>query len=134
MMRAVLIGVLMGACVLMVSSCATVPQEPLMQGELRLLGMNFVEIGAIRQFVDHQVDIKFEADGRPEVTRACFYWSEDGPHCTTVKDVNYGSGIINVIVPAPLKGAYAFKAYIYYMREGKTLRSNAVETPVHISP
>jgi hypothetical protein len=133
-MRAVLIGVLMGVGVFMVSSCATVPPEPLVQGELRLLEMNFVEIAAIRQGVDHQVDIKFEADGRPEVTRACFYWSGDGPHCTNVKDVSYGSGIINVIVPAPLKGAYVFKAYVYYMRDGKTLRSNPVETPVHISP
>jgi hypothetical protein len=130
--------VLMGVVILfMVSSCATeqpVPTEPLKPGEVRLLKVSFPEIGAIKKMVKYVAEIKFEADGRPEITRGCVYWNVYGPSCMGVMEVSYGPGIIRLEVPTPMDGLYTLKAFVYYVRGGVTIRSNMVEAQFSISP
>jgi hypothetical protein len=123
-----------GVLLFVVSSCATVPKEPLSPGELRLLGLEFPEFGAIKQNVQYSVNLKFEADGRPEITRACVYWGVYGPSCGNVSNVNHGTGIVTAFVPTPMVGTYTFKAFVYYLRDGRTVRSNMVEAPITVAP
>jgi hypothetical protein len=130
--------VLLGVVILfMVSSCATeqpVPTEPLKPGEVRLLKVSFPEIGAIKKMVKYVAEIKFEADGRPEITRGCVYWNVYGPSCMSVMDVSYGTGIIRIEIPTPMDGLYTLKTFVYYVRNGVTIRSNMVEAQFSISP
>ena len=77
--------------------------------------------------------IQFEANGKPEIRRACFYWSGDGPHCFKVVDVSYGSpGTIRVEPRAKDSGSYVLEAYALYVRDGKTQQTKAVSTQVFI--
>jgi hypothetical protein len=60
---------------ILISSCATVPTEPLAPGELRLLSLEVEGAGSVRGDTLIQVKVTFEAEGRPELRKACFYWS-----------------------------------------------------------
>ena len=117
-----LLGVLIGVVIILsVSSCV-----PLQKGELRLLNIEVPEGGNLRMNVEYWVRINFEADGNPEIRRACFFWSGDGPYCVNVKDVKYGS---IAYFPLPLYariGSNSLQCYVEYVRDGKIQRSNAV--------
>jgi hypothetical protein len=127
-----MVALLAVAVLLMVPSCATVSTKPLAPGEVRLLGINISEIGGIRANSQYPVNISFEADGRPEITTACFSWSGEGPYCFKVRDVNYGSGTIKVDFRSPAnRGNYTLESYVLYIRDEKTRSTNVVRT--HIS-
>jgi len=80
----------------------------------------------LRTNVQFWVRINFEADGNPEIRRACFYWSGDGPYCVNVKDVEYGS-IAYFQVPLYARfGPDSLQCYVEYVRDGEIQRSNAV--------
>jgi hypothetical protein len=136
-MKSLLAGFLVILVMLfMVSSCATVSteqKEPLAQGELRLLGVQFPEFSRIRQNVRYLANIKFESDGQVEIRRACFYWDARGPNCFGIMDVNYGERIIKTDVATPASGYYVMKCYVLYVKNGNTIRSNMVETTVEIT-
>ena len=119
---------------LLVSSCATVPKEPLGPGDLRLTAVEFPEFGGMKKNVKYLAHIKFEGDGRPEIPRACFYWGISGPFCINVMDVNYGTQIARIDVPTPQDGMYRFQVFVYYIRDGRNVRSNTVETSVTVVP
>jgi hypothetical protein len=90
-------------------------------------------MGDIQANLQYAMDIRFEADGRPEIIKACFSWSGDGPYCFKVGDVNYGSGTIRVDFRAPTnKGRYILESYVLYTGEEKTRKSNVVRTPVSV--
>ncbi len=132
-MKSIWIGSLVGVVILlMVSSCATVPTEPPAPGEVRLLGVKFVEFTAIRKSLQYVVDIKFESDGQVEVTRACFYWDDHGPSCFRIMDIEYGTRTIKTHVATPAPGTYILKSYVYYNKDGRILRSNMVQTSVEV--
>jgi len=133
-MKSILIGVLMGVAVLlMVSSCATVSTEPLAPGEVRLLGINIPESGGLITNLRYVANINFEADGRPEITRACFSWSGDGPYCFKVTNVNYGWGTIKVdFKSTPNPGTYTLESYVLYIRDGRTRPTNVVSTYISV--
>jgi len=136
-MRSALAFILVGlALLLTISSCATTSaeREPLGPGEIRLIGANFPEFGGIKKNVKYPVDIKFEADGRPEVTRVCVNWNVYNAGCGPLLDINYGTGVLRADVPTPMDGLYMFRAYVYYTRHEISVRSNAVEIPVTIVP
>ena len=119
---------------LLVSSCATVPTEPLASGELRLLSIH-PEKGDIRVNFPFVVNINFEADGKPEIRTACFSFSGDGPYCFKVTDVNYGSpGTIKVQVRAKNSGSHALESYAYYIRDGKVQPTNVVNCNIRVIP
>ena len=130
-MKLILMGVVLGTIVLMVCSCASVPTEPLSPGEIRLLAMDFSDASEVRKEQRYTVDVKFDAQGAPEITRACFQWSGYGSNC--MKPLDYGNGLIKAEILAPsVPGSYSIKTYIYYVRNGKMEQSNAVTTPVAV--
>jgi hypothetical protein len=129
---AVLIG---GVVILSISSCATVPTEPLASGGLRLLSLHVQERGEIRVNFPFVVNINFESDGKPEIRTACFSFSGDGPYCYKVTDVNYGSpGMIKVQVRAKNSGSQALESYAYYLRDGKVQPTNVVGSQIRVIP
>jgi hypothetical protein len=128
MVALIAVGVL-----LMVPSCATVSTKPLGPGEVKLLGINIPEVGDLAANLQYPANISFEADGRPEITRACFSWSGDGPYCFKVKDVNYGSGTIKVDFRSNLRpGVYTLESYVLYIRDGRTMKTNSASTRVTV--
>jgi len=133
-MRSMLIGVLGGVVMLlMVSSCATVPTEPPAPGEVRLLGVQFAEFGAVKKGLRYVVEIKFESDGQVDVTRVCFYWDDYGPSCYNIMDISYGTRTIRALVDTPSPGHYVLKSYVQSIKDGRALRSNMVQTSVEIT-
>jgi len=135
-MRSIWIAILIGgAVILSISSCATVPTEPLTSGELRLLNLQVAERGEIRLNYQFVVNINFEADGKPEIRTACLYFSGDGPYCYKVTDVNYGSpGTIKVQVRAKNSGSYTLESYVYYIKDGKVQPTNVVSSQIRVLP
>ena len=120
---------------LLVSSCATVPTEPLASGELRLLSMHVPQREDIRLNFPFVVNINFEAEGKPEIRTACFYFSGNGPYCLKVTDVNYGSpGTIKVQVRAKNSGSHSLESYVYYLRDGKVQPTNVVNCNIRVIP
>jgi hypothetical protein len=129
-MKSILKAVLIGVVVLLVnSSCATAPKGPLGEGELRLLSMEVPDNGNLKVGIQYWVTINFEADGNPEIKRACFYWSGDGPYCVNVnvKEVKYTlpHGYFQVPLLA-LPNSNRLECYAEYIREGKRQRTNMV--------
>jgi hypothetical protein len=135
-MRRALLMVLTIAMGLSVSSCATVPTQPLAPGEVRLLKIGAPQ-GDIMANITQIFDIYFEAEEQPAFRRACFYLSGDGPFCTAVKRVHYGSpATLEVELRLKPPGNYAYGTYqlecfVEYLRDGKPTRTNVVGT--HIS-
>ena len=134
-MKSIRIALSTGLIVLLlVSSCATVPTDPLASGELRLLSIH-PEKGDIRVNFPFVVNINFEVDGKPEIRTACFSFSGDGPYCFKVTDVNYGSpGTIKVQVKAKSSGSQALESYVYYLRDGKVQPTNVVNCNIRVIP
>jgi hypothetical protein len=135
-MKSIFMVALMAVAVLlMVPSCATVSTKPIAPGEVRLLGINIRETGDILRNLQYPADISFEADGRPEIKRACFSWSGQGPYCFKVKDVNYGSGMIKVDFRSPNSpGDYTLESYVLYIRDERTRSTNVVRTRIWVIP
>lgn len=135
-MRSIWIAVLVGGVfILLASSCATVPTEPLASGELRLSGMHVSMKEDIKVNFPFAVNINFEADGKPEIRAACFSFSEDGPYCYKVMDVDYGSpGTIKVQVRAKNSGSQALETYIYYIKDEKVQPTNGVSCHIRVIP
>ncbi len=132
-MRSILVTVLICGMMLLASSCATVPTTPLGSGELRLLSINTTEVTEIKRNVLFEVIINFEADGKPDIRTACFYWGGDGPHCFKVTNVDYGSpGTIKVKLTVTRPGSHALESYVVYTREGKGQPSNIVSTNLRV--
>jgi hypothetical protein len=131
-MKRVLTSILTcGAILLMISSCATVPEGPLDPGEMRLLSLDVPENGNLKISISYPVTIRFKADGRPEVRRVCFMWSGEGPRCIRVKGgVQYGSeASLDVMFNAP-EGRHLLECYVEYVRDGKVRRTNTVSSYV----
>lgn len=128
-----LITVLVSGVILLISSCATVPTGALAPGEVRLLRIDFPHEMDIQRGIPFAVNITFEAEGRPEIRTACFYWSGDGPYCFKVKDVSYGSpGTISVEPRAMSSGSYVMETYVLYIRDGKTQPTKIIRSPISI--
>lgn len=114
------------AILLVISSCATTPKGPLEPGEMRLLSLDIPENGNLKTGIAYRISINFKADGRPEIRRACFTWSGDGPYCVYVKDVKYGS---DAYIELPLYArldSNRLECYVEYVRDGKIRRTNTV--------
>ncbi len=117
------------------ASCATMPKEPLAPGEVRLINIQIEERGEIRLNFPFMVNINFESEGKPEIRTACFYFSGDGPYCSKVTDVSYGSpGTIKVQIRAKSSGSQALESYVYYIRDGKAQPTNVVDTHIRVIP
>lgn len=132
-MKSIFMFISMGGVILLLFSCASVPTGPLSTGEVRLLRIEVPQEGDIRSGYIFTVNFDFEAEGRPEIRRACFFWSGDGPYCARVTKVKYGSpGTIHVDLPANMIGHYFLESYIQYVQDGKTRSTNVVSTHIYI--
>ena len=130
---AFLLTSLMGGAILLGSSCATAP-TPIAPGEVRLLRIDVPNEVGIKKSLPFAVNIVFEADGKPEIKTACFSFSGDGPYCSKVLDVSYGSpGTISVEPRAKLSGMYVLEVYVLYIRNGKTQPTKKISTPITIN-
>jgi hypothetical protein len=132
-MRSIFMTVWMGGVILLALSCATVPTGPLAPGEVRLLRLETPREGDMRRGISFNVNIQFEADGTPEISKVCFYWSGDGPTCTKKINVKYGSpGTINVELNTNSYGSFFLESYVLYIRDRKTQSTNIVNAPIDI--
>ena len=130
---AFLLTSLMGGVMLLGSSCATAP-TPLAPGEVRLLRIDVPNEVGIKKSLPFTVNIVFEADGKPQIKTACFSFSGDGPYCSKVLDVDYGSpGTISAEPRATMSGMYVLEVYVLYIRDGKTQPSKQISTPITIN-
>jgi hypothetical protein len=122
-------AVLMGLAVLLViCSCVTAP-KPLAPGELRLVRIQVPGGENINANIPFLVNISFEAGGQPEIRAACFYFSGDGPRCSKVTNVIYGSpGMIRVETRTNYRGPVHLKCYVTYIRDGKIEATNVIGT------
>lgn len=129
-MKLILITVLTGAAFLLgISSCATVPTEPLREGELRLLKMVVPENGNLLVGASYRFNFRFEADGKPEIIRAVCFFSGNGPHYFKVEGVEYGSQAnFNVYLHAYDIGSQTLECYANYVSDGKRKQSNSVSS------
>ncbi len=125
-MKAVLTSILMSVVVLLaISSCATVPKEPLGPGDVRLLGLEIPENGNLKVGIVYTATITFEADGRPEIRRVCFIWPGESAKCARVKKVEWSDARIDVPFYA-LPDRNRLDCYVEYVRDGKARRTNTV--------
>ena len=126
-MKRILAPILMSFAILLASSsCA------LKKGELRLLGMQTQESASILVNGQFWVRVHFEADGNPEIRRACFFWYGDGPYCVNVKDVKYGSFACFDVPLVARYGSSVLQCYVEYLRDERIERSNAVAYRVDV--
>ena len=104
------------------------------KGELRLLNMEIYDSARLRTNVQCWGRINFEADGQPEIRRACFYWTGDGPHCVPVpvKDILYGSVAYFEVPLYARYGSSILQCYAEYLRDEKIHQSNAVAASVNV--
>ncbi len=133
-MRSILLAVLLGGVVLLIaSSCATVPREPLASGEVRLLTIDVLGSG-IEANASFPVNIFFEAAGKPEIKRACFYESGEGPYCLDVSDLSYVTlgtkRAFQVYLPGVSVGSHRVECYAEYIRDGETRKTNVVSIQI----
>ena len=127
-MKRILAPVLMSVAILLaVSSCTM-----LRKGELRLLDMEIRGSARLVTNVQFWVRVNFEADGNPEIRRACFFWTGDGPYCVNVKNVEYGSFAYFDVPLDARYGSSILQCYVEYLRDERIERSNAVAHPVNV--
>lgn len=127
-MKGILTPILISVAILLaISSCTMVGK-----GELKLLSMEVPKSERLRTNVQFWVRVNFEADGNPEIRRACFFWSGDGPYCVNVKDVEYGSFAYFDVPLHARYGSDSLQCYVEYVRDGKIQRSNAVASFVNV--
>jgi hypothetical protein len=133
-MRSILITVLLSGVVLLIaSSCATVPKEPLASGEVRLSSIDVLGSG-IEANSSFAVNIFFEASGKPEIKRACFYESGEEPSCFDASDASYVTlgtkRAFQVYLPGISVGSHRVECYAEYIRDGETRKTNVVFTQI----
>ena len=122
-------SILMGVAILLaVSSCASVLKGPLGPGEMRLLSLEVPDNGNLKMSVAYPLTIRFKADGRPEIRRACFMVDGEGPRCVQVKDVEYGSDASLGVLYYASAGHHLVECYVQYVRDGKVQRTNTVSS------
>ena len=134
-MRSILITVLLGGVVLLIaSSCATVPKEPLASGEVRLLSIDVLGSG-IEANASFAVNIFYEAAGDPRIRRACFYESGEEPSCFDVSYLIIGSKrAFQVYLPGVSVGSHRVECYAEYIRDGETRKTNVIFTQILAGP
>jgi hypothetical protein len=129
-MRSILISILIGGVVLsVVSSCATVPKEPLASGEVRLLRIGVPGAG-IEANTSFEVNIFFEAVGNPQIKRACFSESGEGPYCFDLSVTLGSKRAFRVYLPGVSVGSHRVECYAEYIRDGETRKTNMVFTQI----
>ncbi len=129
-----LMCVLMGMVIMLfVSSCATVQKQSVASGEVRLLSIDALGAG-VEANTFFPVNVFFEAAGKPEIKRACFYDSGEGPYCLDVSDqshVTLGTKkAFQVYHPGLRVGSHRMECYAEYLRDVEIRKTNVVFTQI----
>ena len=134
-MRSLLTGILLsGIVLLMGSSCATVPKEPLAPGEVRLLSMELLGIG-VKEGSAFPINVFFEGEGRVDIKKACFYESKERQYCSPVSYVFLGGKkAFQVYLPSTKAGSYRVECYAEYVSKGELRKTNIIATQILIGP
>jgi hypothetical protein len=103
-------------------------QVPPSRREFKLLSMDIPQSWDRSSDAEYWTTIKYEADPKPEILRACFNFGGDSQTCVDVqaKDVAYGSHPqirVPILVPA---GTKKIDCYVEYTRGEKTHRTNTI--------
>ncbi len=121
-----LLRILLGVAVLFViSSCATT--TPLREGELKLLRMDVPENGNLIVGHDYRFNIRFEADGNPDIVKAVCICGDSRPQSYQLADLRYGTkGNFSIWIYPCSDGSQRLECYAEYLKDGKKQRSNSV--------
>ena len=133
-MKSILLATLIAGAVLsVISSCATVSKEPLASGEVRLLSIG-VPGTVVQAETSFAVNIFFEAVGNPQIKRACFSESKEGPYCFDISDASYftlgGKRAFQIYLPGISPGSHRVECYADYIRDGETRNTNVIFTQI----
>ncbi len=133
-MRSISIAVLLSWIVsLGLSSCTTTPKASLAPGEVRLLSMDAVGAG-VEANAAFAVNVFFEAAGKPEIKRACFFESGGKPSCLDLPDRSYltlgTKRAFQVYLPGLNAGPHRVQCYAEYIRDGETRKTNVIFTQI----
>jgi len=127
------IALLTGGVIFFAPSCVTVPTEPFIPGELRLLTIEVPGAESIGTSLHYLVKVTFESDGKSKIRKACFYWSGDGPYCHRVKEVDYGPpGTFRVWLRTDNPGFYRLECYVEYFRDGEIKVTNVISSQITV--
>jgi len=108
----------------------TVPKESLAPGGVRLLSINLPGTG-IRANITFPVIVFFEAVGEPEIQRACFYGSWNGPYCFNITYAAYGAKkSFQVHLPGVNTGSHRVECCIEYIQGGEIRRTNVIAAQI----
>ncbi len=134
-MKSISVAFFMGGVVLLLlSSCATVPTEPMGPDELRLLGIQIPGAGRIKAGALYTINVRYESGGQPKVQRTCFSLAGYGPYCSKVTGMDLGlAGTFQMEVGGSDIGPQRLEIYIEYLREGRLRRTNAISTIVEVT-
>jgi len=140
-MKGLLTSILMSVAILLaICSCATVSKEPLAPGQLRLLHARVSGSGVVYMGTRSEVNITFEADGKPTIRRVCFSIPKEGqgPDCYYVnpRSVEYGEEkSLRVTIPPPRRvGPALVDCYVEYWQDTKVLRTNVIHFSIDAIP
>jgi len=130
-MGSLLVTILSCGIILSVAlSCVTVPKESLPSGEVRLLSID-IPGGGIKGNSSFMVNIFFDAAGKPEIKRACFYGLGEGPYCFDVAHATFGTKrFLQVQLPGIRTGSYRVECYAEYIRDGEARKTNVIATQI----
>lgn len=134
-MRSILIAFLMAGVVLsVISSCAAVPTRPLAPGEVKLLSIDVRGGGSVKEYMPFVANISFEANGKPEIKRACFTGVGEKPYCFDAMYVTFGRpSSFQVQLPGISNGSYSVECYAEYIRDGQTQKTNAIAAQIFVA-
>lgn len=132
-MKQILITILINYILFSIPSCATLPDEPLSKGELRLIRIETPEGESLHANLPFMVKITFQSEGTPNIQKACFYWSGDGPYCYRVSNINYEpQGNFTVWLRIDKGGIYNLECYVQYLYGSELRASNIIDTQISL--
>ena len=108
--------------------------NPYNKGRLRLLSMDVPQSWDLSTNMEYWATIKFEADSKPKIQRACFNFSGGSQSCVDVqaKDLTYPSHPhFRVPIHIPV-GTKRIECYAEYIQDGKRERTNTITYTVII--
>jgi len=133
-MKSILVTSLIGGVVLLLlSSCATVPTEPLGPDELRLLDIQIPGAGRIKAGALYTINVRYETGGQPKIQRICYSLGGYEPKCSRATGIELGwVGTFQMDIGGNDIGPQPLEIYVEYIREGKIRRTNVVSTTVEV--
>ncbi len=132
-MKQILIMLLINYILFSIFSCATLPDEPLTKGELRLIRIEIPEGESPRANLPFMVKVTFQSEETPNIQKACFYWSGDGPYCYRVSNINHEpGGSFTVWLRGDRGGIYNLECYVQYIYGNELRSSNLIDTQISL--